>query len=202
MFKNILKIVFAVTIILACGKAQAYDCSEPKAYVSSVRDAVLGVINGKGSDAEKHSQLNKVFRETADTEWMSKFVMGRNYSKLTPEQQKEYAGVYTDYLSASYVDRFRQYNGEEIVVNSVKPVNSDFNVDTTIQRAGKASVNVTYRIRKAGSCYKVADISAEGVSLINTQRQDFTSSFGSRGYDGLIQLLKDKTQQINNSGAE
>lgn len=199
MFKNILKIVFTVTMILASGQAHAYDCSEPKNYVTSVRDTVLDVINGQGSDADKHAKLDSIFRETADTQWMSKFVLGRNYAKLTPEQQTEYAGVYTDYLSASYVDRFRQYNGEEITVTGVKPVNDDFNVDTTIKRQGKAPVNVTYRIRKASECFKVGDIVAEGVSLINTQRQDFASAFNGRGYDGLVQLLKDKTKQLNSA---
>ena len=199
MFKNILKTVFAVTIIMVSNPASAYECNDPKAFVESVRDSVLAVIKSPASDAEKQTKLDQAFRETADTQWMSKFVLGRNYSKLTPEQQNEYSVVYTDFLSASYVQRFREYNGDVITVNSVKPVNNDSNVDTSIQRPGKGPINVTYRIRKSGECFKVADVVAEGVSLINTQRQDFTSAFSQRGYDGLIQVLKTKTEQLKGS---
>jgi len=201
MFKTILKTVFTVTIILTATPAIAADCSDPKAFVTSVKDDVLAILSSQSSDDEKRSKLDADFRQVADTEWMSKFVMGRNYSKLTPEQQNEYAGVYADYLSASYVEKFRQYNGETITINSVKQVNDDTNVDTTINRKDKAPVDVTYRIRKGASCLKVADIVAEGVSLINTQRQDFASVFNSQGYDGLIQVLKNKTQQLNSEAA-
>jgi len=197
MFKNILKAVFAVTVILASNPASAIECADPKAFVESVRDSVLAVIKSPASDTEKQTQLDKAFRDTADTEWMSKFVLGRNYSKLTPEQQAEYSKVYTDFLSASYVQRFREYNGDVITVNSVKPNNEDFNVDTTINRPGKAAINVNYRVHKSGNCFKVIDVVAEGVSLISTQRQDFTAAFGQRGYDGLIEVLKTKTAQFN-----
>lgn len=197
MKKTFSKILIAATLILSSTSANAYDCADPKAFVTSVRDAVLNIINSKSSDADKHNDLNRIFLETADTQWMGKFVLGRNYTNLTPEQQKIYSDAYSEYLASSYVDRFKQYNGETINVSGVKPNNNDFNVDTVIDRPGKAPVNVTYRIRKIEECYKVEDIVAEGVSLIQTQRQDFAATFNSRGFDGLVELLKDKTKQIN-----
>lgn len=195
--KHIFKTVFAVALIMTASNSYAADCADPKAFVTTVKDDVLNVLNSQASASDKRSQLDAKFRTVADTQWMGKFVMGRNYSKLTPEQQTEYAAVYTDYLSASYVDKFRQYNGETITVDNSKPLNDDFNVDTTINRKDKASVNVAYRVRKAEGCFKVEDIIAEGVSLINTQRQDFNSVFNSKGYDGLIDVLKKKTNQLN-----
>lgn len=196
MFKKIITVI-AVAIAASSSSAHALDCSEPKAYVDSVKTDVLNVLSSQDSDAQKQAKLDSTFRQVADIDFMAKFVLGRNYSQLTPEQQAQYSKVYADYLTASYVQRFREYNGETVVVNAVKPVNNDFVVDTTINRPSKAPVDVSYRLRKEGGCFKISDIVAEGVSLINTQRQDFNSAFGQRGFDGLIQLLKDKTAQMN-----
>lgn len=185
--------VIAVAIALTSTSALALECTDPKGFVESVKDQALVTINSEGSDSEKRAKLDQLFREVADIEWMGKFVLGRSYAKLTPEQQKEYSTVYADYLSNSYVDRFRKYNGQKIEVTQVKPLNSDFVVNTTVDsQDGKQPIAVTYRLRKVGSCFKLADINAEGISLLNTQRQEFTSVVNSRGTDGLLESLKKK----------
>jgi phospholipid transport system substrate-binding protein len=200
MLKKFIKTVIAVAFLAASTQAQAIDCADPKAFVESVKGDVLNVLNSGASDDEKRTQLDGIFRNITDVNWMGKFVLGRTYNTLTPEQQQQYGPIYADYLSASYVERFKEYNGQTITINQVKPINNDFAVDTTIQRTQKAPIDVTYRVRKVGGCYKVADIIAEGVSLINTQRQEFGSAASRQGFDGLIKSLQDKTQQYK-SGA-
>ena len=187
-------IALAAIIVFASANAKAADCSSPEKYVSSLSDEVVTVIQNGGDDAAKEAKLTKIFKNIVDTSWMGKFVLGRNWKTLTPDQQKTYLTKYADYLVASYIPTFRKYSGEKVnILSSAKLEQPDeFNVATTIERPGKEGVSVNYRVRKQAGCYKVADIVAEGISLINTQRQDFGAVFGRTGYDGLIQSLDRK----------
>lgn len=197
--KKLLSLTLAAMIAFTSAKAEAADCSSPEKYIETLSSEVVSVIQGGGTDATKEAQLTTIFKRIVDTNWMGKFVLGRNWKTLTPEQQNAYLGKYSDYLVASYVPTFRKYSGEKINVAGATPLEKqgEFNVNTTIDRPGKESVIVNYRVRKEGTCYKVTDIVAEGISLINTQRQDFGAVFGRKGYDGLIDSLNRKIAAPN-----
>lgn len=196
--KKLTFLVAAVSLALFTANANinasAADCSSPQKYVESLSNDVVNVIKSGAADKAKEDKLTGIFKSVVDSNWMGKFVMGRNWKGLTEDQQKTYLGKYSQYLIASYVPIFREYSGEKVAVNSAKSLEKegDFMVDTLIDRPGKESVVVNYRVRKAGSCYKVTDILAEGISLINTQRQDFNAVFTRKGYDGLIDSLNAK----------
>lgn len=187
---------FAASIAVFSTNSLAADCSAPDKYVGSLSGEVVKVIEGTAADSAKEAQLTAIFKKTVDANFMGKFVLGRNWNTLTPEQQKIYLGKYSEYLVASYVPTFRRYSGEKINVLSSKPMEKagEFSVATSIERDAKQPVLVTYRIRKEGGCYKVTDIVAEGISLINTQRQDFGAVFSRKGYDGLIESLNRKIE--------
>lgn len=195
--KKLHSLLLAAALALFTTAAQAGNCSAPDKYVESLSNDVINVIQNGGADAAKEAQLTALFKKTVDSNWMGKFVLGRGWTTLTPDQQKIYLGKYTDYLVASYVPTFRKYSGEKIAVQGTKALEKDgeFTVDTTIDRPGKEAVKVNYRLRKEGGCYKVTDIIAEGISLINTQRQDFGAVFSRKGYDGLIESLDRKIAQ-------
>ncbi len=186
--------VSLVAVISLSSAANAADCSSPQKYVDSLSKEVVAVIQAGGTDSAKEAKLTGIFKNIVDTNWMGKFVLGRNWKSLTPDQQSIYLKKYADYLVASYVPTFRKYSGEKINVGAATALEKEgeYSVATTIERPGKESVAVNYRVRKEGGCYKVSDINAEGISLINTQRQDFGAVFSRKGYDGLIESLNRK----------
>ena len=174
--------------------AYAANCSSPGKFIEALSGDVVKVIESSTSETGKEAQLTSLFKRNVNTSWMSKFVIGRKWKDLTPAQQTKFTSKYSDYLVASYVPTFKKYSGEKITVGSVKPMESegDFMVNTTIERPSKESVIVNYRVRKDGSCYKIGDIVAEGISLLNAQRQDFSAVLSSKGFDGLIESLDKK----------
>lgn len=194
MTLNFKALAIALLTISFAGSAAATNCSAPDKFVESLSGEVVKVIESPASESSKEAQLTSVFRKNVNTAWMAKFVLGRNWKELTPAQQGKFTSKYSDYLVASYVPTFKKYSGEKITVTGTKPLEKDgeFMVATAIERSGKAAVLVNYRLRKEGGCYKVGDIVAEGISLLNAQRQDFSSVFSSKGFDGLIESLDAK----------
>ena len=71
---------------------------------------------------------------------------------------------------------------------------SDSMVTTQIVRPNGPPVNVSWRVRKSGSDYKIIDVVVENVSMGVTQRQEFASVIEQNGgrVDGLIQALRQK----------
>jgi phospholipid transport system substrate-binding protein len=189
------KFALALILSLFAASANAADCSSPENYVSSLSSQVINIAGSKVSDKAKEAQLTSLFKSVVNTSWMGKFVLGRNWNTITPAQQNKYIAVYGNYLAASYVPIFKKYNGEKIEVKGSKPSEreGEFLVSSVIVRTND-KIPVNYRIKKIGSCYKVNDIIAEGISLLNTQRQDFSAVFAAKGYDGLMEALTKKAE--------
>lgn len=187
-------LTLALGLCISFSNAAAANCANPQKFVEGLSGDVIKVIESKSSEAGKEAQLTSLFKRNVNTNWMGKFVLGRNWKELTPAQQNKYLSKYSDYLVASYVPTFKKYSGEKITVGSVKQLEKDgeFVVHTTIARPEKESVIVNYRVKKEGACYKINDIVAEGISLLNAQRQDFSSVFSSKGFDGLMESLDRK----------
>jgi phospholipid transport system substrate-binding protein len=51
---------------------------------------------------------------------------------------------------------------------------------------------VEYRIKETNSGYKIRDIIAEGISLLNTERTEFSSALNSKDIYALNDLLRTK----------
>jgi phospholipid transport system substrate-binding protein len=59
-------------------------------------------------------------------------------------------------------------------------------------RPSGAPLSYDWRVRSAQADPKIVDVVVEGVSLLITQRSDFSSVISQNGIDGLIRSLKEK----------
>jgi phospholipid transport system substrate-binding protein len=181
--------------LASASSAYSLDCSEPKKYVESVTTDVIKLLDNKAvNETQKEANLVKMFNQVADTDWMGRFALGKSWRTIDAKKQTEYLKTYNTFMTNTYVSKFREYDGQKITVNDVKKLDGDnlFYVSSTVSDAKTKDVSLGYRLSKTGACYKVTDIVAEGVSLINTQRQDFNAVVGQKGVDGLISSLNAK----------
>jgi phospholipid transport system substrate-binding protein len=166
------------------------------AFVQSISDNVMNLLHSSKSDSEKEKDLTKIFEDTVDIEWIAKFVIGKYWNEITPEQKAEYLTVYREYLIKSYVPMFKKYNNQEILIKNIDSgANSQYSVKTEIKSKEKnEAYTVEYKLKTKDNTYKVRDIIAEGVSLLSTQRSEFGSIIGSEGIEGLSKKLKEKIE--------
>jgi len=178
--------------------AATAECDVPKNFIDSLNAKVTKIVTDeKKSDDEKTEILSDMFRDYVNIQWIGRFVLAQNWRSLKPAQQTEYLQAYEDYLLRTYVPIFKEYKGQKVEFVSATPLRNpaEFMVATKIISAGEPEVQVSYRIKKDAACFKVYDIVAEGVSMLNTQRQDFGSIFARKGYAELINILKSKVTQ-------
>lgn len=187
-----------IILILSATAAFANEATvgEANSFVQATSDKVISILKSGSGDSEKEKQLTNVFTSIMDIDWIARFAIGKNWQGMSSAQQNDYLASYRKYLISSYVPIFKKYNGQSLLIKNVKPIGNDqFLVVTEIKsESSNAPYKVEYRVKRIEGTYKVRDIVAEGVSLINTQRSDFGSIVAERGISALNQDLLAKAK--------
>ena len=189
--------LLSIILILFSFSANA-QVSAPKDagnYIELLGNSTLVIVTSTATEVEKESKLTSLFQQAIDTDWIGKFVLGRYWRIATPEQQNTFLIVYKKYLIQNYVPYFKNYTGEKFSVVSVKPMGDDADlVSTNILHADGHVTRVDYRVTNLGNnTFVIRDIVVEGVSLITAGRDEFGSVISRVGIDGLIEMIKNKT---------
>ena len=129
---------------------------------------------------------------------IARFVLGRYWRAASERQREAYVEAYSGYILAAYtakigggataLERFD-------VVKTQAHGTKDFLVYCIVARAGGKSTRAIWRLRQRDGRYRIIDLMVEGISMVQTQRQEFVSMM--RAYDGdvdkLIATLKERT---------
>lgn len=180
----------------------SFNCSayqnntvDVKDYVNNTSSKVMVLVQSTASDDEKKSKLTTIFADTMDMDWIGKFVLGQHWRTLADNEKIDYLATYRKFLISTYVPLFKKYNHQVIIIKSVKQSNNgQFIVTSEIDSSDKkGSYKVEYRLRYVDGNFKVIDIIGEGISLLATQRADFSSIISNGGYKELKKQLEERS---------
>ncbi len=172
--------------------AYALTADIVKQIVQSDTERVIKIVNSSSTD--KDQELEQIFEEIVDSGWMGRFSIGSIWKTLTPEQQNNYIGIYKKYLLHSYMPKFKQYHAEKYSIDGIEDLGDDqFIVSMTVQQPNLSpSIKLDYRLKCIDkSCY-IRDIIAENISMMTSQRADFSAIISNKGFEGLVHLLSEK----------
>jgi phospholipid transport system substrate-binding protein len=192
------KIFFVSLILLFNFLPIAAADDEAKVFVDNIASQVLSVLNAQATTAgERREKLIEIFTEAIEINWMAKFALGRNWQTLSLAQQNEYVAVYKNYLIDTYVNRFMEYKSQKLLISAAQQVSQgNYVVKTEIvqNHENKPNVRVDYRLSSKYSSryghFKIIDIVIEDVSMITSQRSEFTQVINTKGFYGLLEKLK------------
>lgn len=170
------------------------ESADAEKFMLSTSNRVVSLLDSHTSSEAKEQQLRSVFSEVMDIDWIGKFVLGKYWNTLSDTQKISYLQSYRKFLLSSYVPLFKDYNGQKFVIKNIKEAGKDqFIVVTEIQSTQSAAAyKVEYRLKANSGAFKVRDIIAEGISMLATQRADFSSIITNSGFDALIEKLHNK----------
>jgi phospholipid transport system substrate-binding protein len=141
--------------------------------------------------------LDPVIRNSFALSYMASQSLGRYWKTIKETQQSALVKTYTEWSIATYARRFDGYSGERFEVVSESP--SDQGTVTVISRIiqpNKEGAVFHYKLRKIDGNWRIVDIQISGVSQLALTRSQFTSVIKEKGFDGLIALLKSKTESL------
>jgi len=186
----------AGTAVLRRARADA-TIDQAVAFVRQTGDALVGVINGPGDDAQKRAALAQIIDRTVDVPDVARFTLGRWWHVATPEQRQRYMEEFHQVLVTNIGAKLGQYEGVRFTVNRAVPAQGGVQVDTTVLRPNQPPTNVGWVIANAAANPRIVDVIAEGTSLRLTQRSDYGSflTHNNSNIDALINAMQHQVTQ-------
>lgn len=191
-------LALALALVLPLSAAAATPTPTPSETVKTMADAVIRVLkDDTRSTAEKRAEVERIVYGAVDFDTLSRLVMARNWSRLTPAQQDEFEREFRRHLSATYGRRVESYSNETVdVTGGREEARGDYTVKTVIRRGGgNADIEVDYRLRKQGGEWKIIDFVIEGISLVANFRSQFQEIMSSGGATELLAALRKKNAE-------
>ncbi len=123
---------------------------------------------------------------------MSKWVLGKNWRKLSPTQQQRFTNEFRTLLVRTYAVSLSTYKDEKLNYLPMQPVPpgaDDVTVRTEVLRGGGPAIPINYSMRLHDGEWKVYDVVIDGVSLVVNYRTSFATQIRESGVDKLIESL-------------
>ncbi|MCW2246838.1 phospholipid transport system substrate-binding protein [Azospirillum fermentarium] len=166
------------------------------AFIQKLGDQTIATFADKSLSREQAVERFRALLHTGfDVPYIGRWVLGRYWNQASPAEQAEYQKLFERLIVDTYANRFVDYSGQTFKIAGTRPeAGDDTTVTTQIIRPDGPPINADWRVRKAGSGYKIIDVAVEGVSMGLTQRQEFASVIQGGGGQvaALIQALRQK----------
>lgn len=191
------------------GAAQAsVKYQDSGAFVSALGNRAIELMttSAQTTEQEQESRFRALLREGFAVKKIGRFVLGKYRRSASPAELSEFLGLFEDYIVSLYSSAFRNYSGETFEVARVVKTRSaqDTMVVTHINPDAEGGpTKVVFQVRNARDDYKILDVKIQGVSMIVTQRDEFTGFIRNNGgkVGALIDALRRKTESLKTRAA-
>jgi phospholipid transport system substrate-binding protein len=163
---------------------------EPDVFVQSTVNRASQVLNDNLSKDQKIKILKSIAAETVDIKGIGMYSLGSYRKTLSENKKKEYDILFKQYFLKTFSSRLAEYSNPEIEVNFKKKLNKNYTMVSSILVATeqRPEVKIDWRIyTKNPDDLKIRDLIIEGLSLVRTQKEEFSSII--RSNDGNIDAL-------------
>jgi len=143
---------------------------------------------------DRRDQLRQILFARFDFTEMAKRALGANWRRRTPQEQEEFVHLFTDVLERAYADIIESYTDEKILYINERIDGSFADVNSKIVTSKGAEYSINYKAHLVSNEWKVYDVVAENVSLVNNYRSQFNRVISHSSYEDLVNRLKSKSE--------
>ena len=189
----------ASALLAAPRSALAQGTDRASAFVKTVGDKLVSIVNNPGSASEKRAAMTQVINSAVDVDGIGRFCLGRFWRQSSEEQQKQYLELFHEVLITNITSKLGEYKGVTFTMGRSRMQDEEAAVSTTVIRPNNPPTAVDWIISNPSANPKIIDVVAEGTSLRLTQRSDYASylAHNSNNVDALITAMR---QQVSQKG--
>jgi phospholipid transport system substrate-binding protein len=179
--------------------------NNPNEVIHSVSSNTFARINAEKNKLEAQPSYIKVIIEEElipyfDYKYAAYKVMGAHLKKTTKEQRTDFVSAFRDYLVNAYGHILYEYDQQEIEIldNSHFKGKRIISVPVRIRDENGQVTQIAFKLRKNKKTgeWKVFDVIAEGISMLNTKQSEFGELLHKKGIDHVIALLEKKNNEF------
>jgi phospholipid transport system substrate-binding protein len=195
--RNLVRAVLIV-IAMAAPRGPASAASDPVTFIADLGQQAMVVLTSQRSESEREGQFRALFNTGFDVPAVARFALGRYWATASADQQREFVNLFTTYTVRAYTVRFNEYSGQQFKVTGSRPEGDNSSLVSSLLGGGAGQpIRIDWRVEGASGVYKVTDVVVEGVSMMVTQRQEFSAVIQRGGGDieALLKPLRAKARQ-------
>ena len=190
------KAIIAVLVLLILTSVDA-NAGLPTDQIKSTVDRAVMVLKDPrlkppAKLKERRDQLRQILFARFDFTEMAKRALGSNWRRRTPQEQEEFIRLFTDVLERAYAEIIESYTDEKIVYLNERVDGSYADVASKILTSQGQEYSINYKAHLISSEWKVYDVVAENISLVNNYRSQFNRVISNASYEELVRRLRDK----------
>jgi phospholipid transport system substrate-binding protein len=189
--------LLVLAALLVVSGSKLVNAGEPtEAIRGAVNKGVEILKNAKLDNQKQRAQvidrLRRIVYPLFDFNEMAMRSLGANWRRLNPQQRQEFVSTFTALLEKTYADQIDLYDGQQVVYTG-ESVDGDYaQVDSRIIDKNRQTYSVAYRLHKVGGKWKIYDVVAENISLVNNYRSQFNRVIAKSSFEGLLKMMKEQ----------
>jgi phospholipid transport system substrate-binding protein len=183
-------------LVCVAGNARSAEADTPALFLEAFgAQAIKLLAETEPGEAKRESEMRRLLNEGFDIEFIGRFVLSRYYRTASEAERAEFHQLFEDYLIAAYGRRFGTYNGERFVIGQTFQQDDERAVvRSDVVRPSGDTMTVDWRVQRRDGKWRIIDIMVEGVSMMVTQRSEFTALL--QREKGSVAALNQRLRQL------
>jgi len=148
----------------------ASAASPAERYVERVGNGILAAAR-----AGSVSQFRSLMQRNGAISTIAIYSLGPYRKKLPAARKREYYKLVSKHISKVFANHSKKLAGQSLTASSSRSKGRSVIVKSKLKYSSGKTSNVTWRLIKRGSGFKVFDVNVQGIWLASTQKTDFIS---------------------------
>lgn len=187
---------FVAVLLMICMSGSAAAGEPTEAIRSAVNEGVEILKNAKLDNQKQRAQvidrLRQIVYPLFDFNEMAMRSLGSHWRRLNAEQRKEFVSTFTTLLEKTYADQIDVYNGQQVIYNGERLDGRYAQVDSKVIDKNDQAYSVVYRLHRVDGKWRIYDVLAENISLVNNYRSQFNRVISRSSFEELLKTMKEK----------
>ena len=142
------------------------------------------------------NELKLIAKDTVDIKGIGLYTLGSFRKNLSESQKNEYSSLFENYFLKTFSSRLSEYTNPKIEVTDKKVLNKNYTIvnSVLVGTSERPEVKIDWRIyTKNPDNPLIRDLIIEGLSLVRTQKEEFSSILNSNNGDinSLFKVLEE-----------
>ena len=190
-----IKKIFILLLLLSLNSVYAKSV-EPDVFVQSTVNRASAILTKNISKEDKMNELKLIAKDTVDIKGIGLYTLGSFRKSLSESQKNEYSNLFENYFLKTFSSRLSEYTNPKIEVTDKKVLNKNYTIVNSILvgTSERPEVKIDWRIyTKNPDSPLIRDLIIEGLSLVRTQKEEFSSILNSNNGDinSLFKVLEE-----------
>jgi phospholipid transport system substrate-binding protein len=190
-----IKKIFILLLLLSLNSVYAKSV-EPDVFVQSTVNRASAILTKNITKEDKMNELKLIAKDTVDIKGIGLYTLGSFRKNLSENQKNEYSSLFEKYFLKTFSSRLSEYTNPKIEVTDKKVLNKNYTIvnSVLVGTSDRPEVKIDWRIyTKIPDNPLIRDLIIEGLSLVRTQKEEFSSILNSNNGDinSLFKVLEE-----------